>query len=118
MYELNVEETFAAAHALRGYEGPCENVHGHTFKVQIQIKGEKLNKLGLLEDFKTIKSHLHQVIKKFDHADLNNLPEFKEQNPSSENIARVIFEQLKPTLPSLAHVTIWESATTSASYSQ
>jgi 6-pyruvoyltetrahydropterin/6-carboxytetrahydropterin synthase len=116
VYELNVEETFAAAHALRGYEGPCENVHGHTFKVQVQIKGEKLNNLGLLEDFKTIKKHLHQVLKKFDHADLNNLPEFKEQNPSSENIARVIFEQLKSTLPNLARVTIWESATTCASY--
>lgn len=116
MYELTVEETFSAAHALRGYKGPCENMHGHNWKVEIAIKGDKLNKIGLLMDFKEIKTKLRDVLGKFDHQNLNELPEFKADNPSCENMARIIFENLKKTLPQLDRVTVWESEKTSASY--
>jgi len=117
MYELMVEETFDAAHALRGYKGSCENLHGHTWKVQLFIKGEILNNIGLLVDFREIKKHLSEVLEKFDHKNLNDLLEFKEKNPSSENIAKFIFETIKANLPILNKVTVWESPTTWASFS-
>lgn len=118
MYELMVEDTFDAAHALRGYDGPCENLHGHTWKVQVFLAGEKLNKLGLLEDFKTIKKTLKALLADFDHGHLNELKLFKTENPSSENLARVIYESAKKEIPSITKVTVWESATTCASYSK
>jgi len=117
MYELMVEETFDAAHALRGYEGACENLHGHTWKVQVFLKGAKLNKLGLLEDFKTIKQRLSSALQPFDHKLLNDAPPFDKKNPTSENLAETLFRGLKKEYPSLSKVTVWESATTNASYS-
>jgi len=116
MYELMVEDTFDAAHALRGYDGPCENLHGHTWKVQVFLAGENLNKLGLLEDFKTIKKTLKAILADFDHGHLNELKQFKIENPSSENIARFIFNAAKDKIPSITKVTVWESSATSASY--
>jgi len=116
MFELMVEETFDAAHALRGYEGPCENLHGHTWKVQVFIKGKKLSRIGLLEDFKVIKRHLCSVLKDFDHKLLNDVKPFNVKNPTSENLAEVIFKNLKKRLKSVFKVTVWESATTYASY--
>ncbi|OGC14007.1 6-carboxytetrahydropterin synthase QueD [candidate division WOR-1 bacterium RIFOXYC2_FULL_37_10] len=116
MYELMAEETFDAAHALRGYKGSCENLHGHTWRVQIFLKGEELNNIGLLVDFREIKNKLKAVVDEFDHKNLNDLKDFKVINPSSENIARIIFEKLKTSLIQLEKVTVWESATTCASY--
>ena len=100
MYTLTVESSFSSAHALREYKGPCENLHGHTWKVAIFLSGDKLNK----------------VVGKFDHQNLNDLPEFKSINPSCENIARIIYEQLTPAVPLLEKVTVWESPTTSATF--
>jgi len=116
MFTLTVESSFSSAHALRGYSGPCENLHGHTWKVEIAIVGEKLNEIGILVDFKDVKTKLNKIIDRFDHQNLNDLPEFKTTNPSCENISKIIFEQLKPSLPELQKVTVWESPTTSASY--
>lgn len=116
MYELRVEDTFDAAHALQGYEGPCENLHGHTWKVQVFIQGDKLNKIGLLEDFKTIKSSLKEVLAQFDHKHLNELELFKKENPSSENLARIIYQQMKEKIAAVSKVTVFESATSCASY--
>jgi len=117
MYELMVEETFDAAHALRGYEGACENLHGHTWKVQIFLQGTKLNKLGLLEDFKSIKTRLAAALKPYDHRLLNDAPPFDRKNPTSENLAETLFRSLKKEYKSLSKITVWESATTNASYS-
>ncbi len=117
MYELMVEETFDAAHALRGYEGACENLHGHTWKVQLFLKGDKLNKIGLLEDFKSIKQRLTAALKPFDHKFINNVPPFDKKNPTSENLAETLFRTLKKEYKNLSKVTVWESATTNASYS-
>ena len=116
MYELTVEETFDAAHALRGYEGPCENLHGHTWKVQVTLQGEKLNKIGLLEDFKTIKKVLKDILTAYDHNYLNDITPFDKENPSSENLARVIFEQMKSKIAATTKVSVWESASSCASY--
>jgi len=116
MYELMIEDTFDAAHALRGYEGPCENLHGHTWKVQVFLKGEKLNKLGILQDFKNLKKTLKTVLGRFDHANLNDLTIFKKENPTSENLARIIFDEMKKKTKEVSKVTVWESATSNASY--
>ena len=117
MYELMVEDTFDAAHQLRGYEGPCEKLHGHSFKVQLFIYGETLDKHGMLMDFKKIKSLLSKILKGFDHANLNELPEFQKENPTSENIAKIIFEKINDKIKlHIDRVSVWESPTTFASY--
>jgi 6-pyruvoyltetrahydropterin/6-carboxytetrahydropterin synthase len=116
MFELAIDSSFSAAHALRGYNGPCENLHGHTWKVRIFLQGTKLNKIGIMTDFREIKAKLNKVLDKFDHQNLNDLAEFKKQNPSCEIMAKLIFEQLKKSLKSLSKVTVWESEKTSASY--
>jgi 6-pyruvoyltetrahydropterin/6-carboxytetrahydropterin synthase len=117
MFELMVEDSFDAAHALRGYEGACENLHGHTWKVQVFLRGSKLNKIGLLEDFKNIKVKLELALKAYDHKLINDAPPFDSKNPTSENLAETIYRSLKRNYRSLAKVTVWESATTNASYS-
>lgn len=116
MFELMVEESFDAAHALRGYEGPCENLHGHTWRVQVFLKGAKLDKIGLLDDFKHIKKELAAVLKAFDHRLLNDVAPFLFKNPTSENLAETIYRQLKKKLKGISKVTVWESATTNASF--
>ncbi|MGB9613038.1 MAG: 6-carboxytetrahydropterin synthase QueD [Candidatus Margulisiibacteriota bacterium] len=117
MFELMVEENFAAAHALRGYQGPCENLHGHTWKVQVFLRGERLNELGVLEDFEKVKKDLKEILKEFDHKLLNDLPPFEIENPSSENLAKVIYHKIKSKQKLTSKVIIWESPTTYASFS-
>jgi len=120
MFELTVEDTFDAAHQLRGYEGPCENLHGHTWKVKVHIGGKKLNSLGMLVDFKEIKSALKGVLSGLDHKNLNDLPPFKRINPTSENVAVKIYGDLRSKLgkgTKLMKVTVFESPVTSASFS-
>ena len=116
MFELMVEDTFDAAHALRGYEGACENLHGHTWKVQIFLRGDQLNKIGLLEDFKNIKIRLARALTAYDHKLINAAPPFDKKNPTSENLAETIYKLLKRDYKNLSKVTVWESATTNASY--
>jgi len=116
MFELTVEDTFHAAHALRGYEGPCENLHGHTFKVQVFVQGNKLNPLGLMIDFKELKAKLGEIISEFDHKLLNDIRPFDKKNPSSENLAKDIYFKFKEKVPAISKVTVWESPTSSASY--
>jgi len=116
MFELMVEDTFDAAHALRGYEGPCERLHGHTWKVQVFLRGEKLKKEGFLMDFKEIKAVLSGVLNDLDHRNLNEIDYFKEQNPTSENVARTLAGILNKKLPGLDRVTVWESQATSATF--
>ncbi|MDD4178494.1 MAG: 6-carboxytetrahydropterin synthase QueD [Candidatus Margulisbacteria bacterium] len=116
MFELMVEDTFDAAHALRCYEGSCENLHGHTFKVQVFLKGNKLNKLGLLEDFRFIKKELAAVLDNYDHKLLNDIKPFTKINPTSENLAAELFRTLKKRFKSVFKVTVWESGVTNASF--
>ena len=116
MFELMVEDTFHAAHALRGYKGPCENLHGHTWKVQVFLRGAKLNKIGLMVDFKEIKSRLNDVLSAYDHKLLNDVIPFATENPSSENLARIIYKKMKKKSQGINKVTVWESANACASY--
>jgi 6-pyruvoyltetrahydropterin/6-carboxytetrahydropterin synthase len=120
MYELMIETRFAAAHQLRNYKGKCENLHGHNWKVQVAVSAERLNEIGLAMDFGDIKAITNDVIGTLDHAMLNELFPFTEINPSSENIARWIYESLKKKIDTdeieVASVTVWESDTAAATY--
>jgi 6-pyruvoyltetrahydropterin/6-carboxytetrahydropterin synthase len=91
MFELRVEHSFSAGHALIGYPGKCANPHGHNYRVQVAIQGPRLNDIGLLMDFGDLKRAIRQVCEPFDHAYLNDLEVFKTVNPSAESIARHIF---------------------------
>ncbi|HSA06524.1 MAG TPA: 6-carboxytetrahydropterin synthase QueD [Candidatus Gastranaerophilales bacterium] len=116
MFELTVESQFSSAHHLLNYEGKCENVHGHNWKVEVMIEGEHLDKSGMLIDFKIIKQLLNEVLEELDHKDLNNLDAFKNVSPSSENIARFIYWELKEKLPQLKKISVWETEKAKASY--
>lgn len=120
MYELMVETNFSSAHQLRGYKGECEKLHGHNWKVQVHVIAEKLNELDMAIDFHELKDFVGEVIAPLDHGFLNDLFPFTEKNPSSENIAKWIFDSLKKKVNDnnlrLSAVTVWESEITSATY--
>lgn len=122
MYEVSVDETFAAAHNLRNYKGKCENLHGHNYKVRITLAGSELDATGLLYDFVHLKQAIQGVIRSLDHVYLNEFPPFDVLNPSAENIARYLYEQTARQLPKAANgaaitsVTVWESDATAATY--
>ncbi len=120
MFELMVETTFAAAHQLRGYKGKCEQMHGHNWKVQVHVVAERLNDIDIVMDFHDIKKLLNEVIEPLDHSFLNDIFPFTEKNPSSENIAKWIYDSLNKKLASefvqVSAVTVWESDTASATY--
>src|ERR1700691_879340 len=114
MYEVSVDETFAAGHALRDYYGKCENVHGHNFKVRVTLEGPALDGTGLLYDFVHLKQIIQDVIRPLDHQHLNDLPPFDTVNPSAENIAQYIYDETSKQMrhtaqgAGLASVTVWE----------
>ena len=120
MYELKVVTQFSAAHQLRNFGGKCEELHGHNWKIEVIVRGEKLDSAGLLIDFKELKECTNKILEELDHSFLNELPSFRNRNPSSENIAAYIFEKLSDTLDGnhieVTKVTAWESDTASASY--
>ncbi len=91
MFEISVEHTFAAGHALRNYHGKCENVHGHNYRVQVGMEGRELDENGLLYDFAELKKRLRTTSEYMDHQFLNDLKPFDEINPSAENIAKFIY---------------------------
>jgi 6-pyruvoyltetrahydropterin/6-carboxytetrahydropterin synthase len=122
MFEISVEQTFAAAHALRNYKGRCENVHGHNFRVRVKIEGERLDEAGLLVYFLDLKARMGAVIEHLDHQYLNEIPPFDVKNPSAENLAEYFYHEISVHLPetatpvSIREVTVWETDIQSASY--
>ena len=121
MFEVTIEETFAAGHALRNYRGKCENVHGHNYRCQVTVEGADLDSIGLLVDFLELKKTVHAVLDRMDHQWLNDFPPFDVLNPSAENMARYIYEQVAEGLKPregvrVAAVKLWETDTASAIY--
>jgi len=120
MYEATIETHFSSAHRLRHYSGECERLHGHNWNVQVSIASEKLNGLGMVVDFKELKGKTNALIGKFDHQYLNEVPPFTELNPTTENIAKYIFDELSRIINTdsikVSKVTVWESPTCYASY--
>ncbi len=123
MFEVSVEDSFAAGHALRGYRGKCENPHGHNYKVRITLAGEQLDGIGLLYDFKDLKQAMAQIIDRLDHQFLNDVEPFRQQNPSAENMARYFYREASALLAQatggrvkVKQVKIWETDSTTATY--
>ena len=121
MFEVTVEQSFAAGHALRNYKGKCENVHGHNYRVRITIQGEQLDSTGLLVDFLDVKKAMGAAIEYLDHRFINDLPPFDEINPSAENIARYFYDRVTDSLNNgapvrVAEVQVWETDNSSALY--
>ena len=121
MFEVTIEETFAAGHALRNYRGKCENVHGHNYRCQVTLEGAELDEIGLLVDFVELKKVVHAVLDRMDHQWLNDFPPFDALNPSAENMAKYIHDQVKEGLGirqgvRLSKVKLWETDTASAIY--
>ena len=120
MYELDITREFSAAHMLKGYDGLCSNLHGHNWTVQVFIQATALDDIGIAADFTVIKRVLTEILSQFDHKYLNELPEFQGINPTSENIARILFEKLAPAVAKpgikLDRVRVCESPTSGATY--
>ena len=118
MFELVVKGDIAAAHFLKGYEGPCRNLHGHTWQVEVTISGDKLDSIGMVADFAVVKKQLKEFLMALDHVCLNDLPYFKKVNPSTENIAQYIYRNFSKIIAPLKikQVRVWESATAGVVY--
>jgi len=99
VYKVSVTTKFAAAHRLREYEGACENLHGHNWLVKAQIGTSELDRIGIAYDFKKLKHDLNEIINQLDHQYLNEIPPFDEMNPTSENVAKFIYQSLAAKLP-------------------
>ncbi|MEI8013019.1 MAG: 6-carboxytetrahydropterin synthase QueD [Candidatus Omnitrophota bacterium] len=119
MFELTVRSEFSSAHFLRDYSGQCRNLHGHTWKVAVTVKGKSLNKIGVMADFVELKAHLQTIIQHLDHTCLNDHKFFMAHNPTTENIARFIYNEyaryVKPL--KMVRVQVWESDRADVVYS-
>jgi 6-pyruvoyltetrahydropterin/6-carboxytetrahydropterin synthase len=122
MFQVTVDETFSSGHALRGYKGKCENVHGHNYKVRVTLEGPQLDSVGLLYDFTHLKRVIREIIGGVDHKFLNDMAPFDVINPSAENLAKYFYDETArqmnamPEGARVTSITIWETDTTSATY--
>lgn len=122
MYSVSIKTQFNAAHRLRDYKGKCENLHGHNWNVEVTLISASLNKLGMVKDFTDIKEPVNNFLNSLDHSYLNELSEFKEINPTSENLAFLIFKKMSLLLNDeqikVHNVTVWETEQNKASYEE
>ncbi len=120
MYRVSVRQHFDAAHYLRNYRGKCENLHGHRFEVVVALETEELDEAGMAFDFTELKEYMAVILERFDHTCLNDIPPFDEINPSSENLAATIYQELNPQLEgkpvSISSIEVWESPGSCATY--
>ena len=117
MYEIEVKSAFEAAHYIRNYPGKCARLHGHNWTVAAIVRGNDLDDLGMLIDFKVLKGELNRVLEEFDHSFLNEHETFAKDNPTAENLARIIFERLNESLGGkLYAVRVHESPNSSVTY--
>ena len=125
MFEVTVEDSFAAGHYLRHYKGKCENPHGHNYKVRVTLAGKELDKAGLLLDFKDLREVMKYVIERLDHQMINDIEPFTTLNPSAENLAKYFYDEANAKLRHVSNgrvevknVTVFETDSTTASYSE
>ncbi len=120
MFELDVTREFSGAHALRGYNGTCQDLHGHNWTIQVFVQSAELDEIGIAVDFRVLKRELDAILEELDHKYLNELPEFREKNPTSENLAQYIYRRLANTVNDgkvkISRVRVCESRTSGASY--
>ncbi len=122
MYEVSISKSFSAAHLLREIGGKCEELHGHNFKVEVTVGAEALNSEGILIDFRLVKKWLKAILDRMDHQHLNDLPFFAGKNPSSENLAHYIFQEMKGSVQAsgvkILKVKVWESENAAVTYKE
>ncbi len=123
MFEVSVEDDFAAGHYLRGYRGKCEKPHGHNYKVRITLEGAELDDIGLLLDFRELKAAMNETIDRLDHQMVNEIEPFTKLNPSAENMAKYFYDELNARIRKASEgrvrvklVKLWETDTTTATY--
>lgn len=120
MYSVTVNDHFSSAHFLRNYSGKCENLHGHNYRVELTISSETLDETGMVCDFNVLKTSLKRVLDKLDHKCLNELPQFSETNPTAEQLAAHIYEEMRIALAGstqiLSLVRVWETDRQFAEY--
>jgi 6-pyruvoyltetrahydropterin/6-carboxytetrahydropterin synthase len=120
MFELDITRSFSAAHCLRGYQGECASLHGHNWTVQAVLRVKNLDEIGIAVDFKKLKKDLDAILDEFDHSNISDHPAFAELNPTSEIIAKTIYEMLSPKVNDdnvkLYKIRVCESPTSGASY--
>lgn len=120
MFEVSVDYSFSAGHALRGYHGKCENVHGHNYRVRVTVSGKELDPTGLLVDFTDVRAAIRALVDRLDHRFLNDLPPFDRINPSAENLAKYFSDEIEPKFRvrhfRVESVTVWETDQSSATY--
>jgi len=120
MYEIKIKDDFAAAHNLRDVGGKCESLHGHNFTVEVAVESEDLDELGMVVDFRLLKAKTRAILDNLDHRYLNELPFFRETNPSSESLAAYIFAEIARQVDQgsrrVSWVSVWESETSQATY--
>ncbi|OGX07539.1 MAG: 6-carboxytetrahydropterin synthase QueD [Omnitrophica WOR_2 bacterium GWA2_47_8] len=118
MFELSIKGDFASAHQLRGYQGNCKDLHGHTWRVELTAQSETLDDIGMVVDFKIIKQQFREFLMRIDHVNLNDLPYFKKVNPTSEHLAQYIFQEFGKIIKPLKikQVRVWESDTSDVTY--
>ena len=123
MFQVTVEDTFAAGHYLRNYRGKCENPHGPTYKVRVTLCGEELDRAGLLLDFKDLKDVMRDTVERLDHQMISDLEPFTVLNPSAENLAKYFYDEPQARLRAATNgrvrvkdVTVWETEATTATY--
>ncbi len=121
MYQISIEQHFDAAHFLRGYRGKCEALHGHRFRIVVKVSASGVDDIGMAYDFILLKQHLGDILSRFDHTCLNDVPPFDKINPSSENIAATIYSELQRKLAgapvSISGIEVWESPQAGIAYS-
>jgi len=118
MFEIKVKGSFSAAHNLRNYHGKCERLHGHNWAIEAVFRYNKLGKDGMAIDFKLAKAAMRDIIDKLDHSYLNDIEPFKKINPTSENIAKFIYDGIRIKIKSINSVAVWENESSCATYSQ
>lgn len=121
MYIIAVDSHFASSHQIVGYDGKCSNMHGHTWKVKVEVKADHVNEIGICFDFKSLKELINSIIDDLDHQNLNQLEPFKDMNPTAENIARYLYQTIKAKLPEnikIYQITVWESEKYSVIYKE
>lgn len=123
MFEIKVSAEFEAAHRVAGYPGKCDRLHGHSWVVEASVIGSKLDNLGMLVDFKLVKGRLRELLETLDHRMLNELPAFENINPTAENIAQYVYNEMKKAEffndnAKLKYIQVWESTKSSVIYTE
>jgi 6-pyruvoyltetrahydropterin/6-carboxytetrahydropterin synthase len=118
MFELSIQGDMASAHFLRGYQGKCKDLHGHTWKIEVVIASDRLDAIGMVADFAILKKQFKDFLTAIDHVCLNDLPYFQAVNPTTENIAKYIYTQFGKVIAPLniKTVQVWESDTAGIKY--